>query len=122
MDPGSTAMLPSSPGLPRSSVSRCTPSERATQRRTQAYPRYNVTHTYLGDSFLVARDSLKDERVDFNIPVPAGDHDPGPTEAHGHFHTEVPPGGASSNPGGRTNSSTDGSRVSARMNLGSRSL
>lgn len=41
---------------------------------------------YLGDGLLVPHDSLLDERVDLNVPVPARHHHPGPAETHRDFH------------------------------------
>lgn len=41
---------------------------------------------YLGDRLLVSHDSLLDERVHFNIPIPARHHDPGPAKTHRDFH------------------------------------
>lgn len=42
--------------------------------------------SYLGDRLLVSHDSLLDERVHFNISIPARHHDPGPAKTHRHFH------------------------------------
>ncbi|MEQ2303205.1 hypothetical protein AMECASPLE_014325 [Ameca splendens] len=51
--------------------------------------RGKVACTHLGDSLLVPHDSLLDECVDLNVPVPARNHHPGLPEAHRHFHGSV---------------------------------
>lgn len=42
--------------------------------------------THLGDSLLISHDSLLDECVDFNIPIPARHNHPGPAKTHRDFH------------------------------------
>lgn len=51
--------------------------------------RNKVAATYLGDSFLISHDSLLDQRVDFNVPVPARNHHPRPAKTHRDFHGSV---------------------------------
>lgn len=86
---GTLAPLPhQTPLCVRSQLSAMlsSPGTNAASRNTGADRRWRRGGSYLGDGLLVPHDSLLDERVDFNVPVPARHHHPGPAEAHGDFH------------------------------------
>lgn len=62
------------------------PGTKAASGNTAPEQTAPVRSAYLGDGLLVPHDSLLDECVDLNVPVPARHHHPGPAETHRDFH------------------------------------